>query len=345
MSDSFFQHIAPTSAYDTALPRPPTILLPFINPPTSTSTGALSPSPHPTEYIPLLTAYNINPTHLLLHPPPVDWTYSSRHAAQPLLPYLLLGPNSVARSADYLLSQHVTLALCFRTWTPTTTRSGPLTQAAALGIEAHYVDAPSPQHLVAAWPRLIRQINEHVGARLGPAASTNADWTCFANDNDNANANTTSVPSTASRRANVLLCCESGNQSSAATAVAYCIDLFGVDLVHAMSFVQSRRFCVALDEETKSVLQAHEGIVAARRAVLWEQARAAGVVGDGAAAGATGANGPGMKAHGQRVGKRGADDLGEGEVDMIHDDNCDGNLQGYGMVQGRGYAPFEDFAG
>src|SRR5690606_10909804 len=45
-----------------------------------------------------------------------------------------------------------------------------------------------------------------------------------------------------------LLYCETGNDRSAAAAVAYVMQVFEVDTVRAVQYVQSRRFCITFTE-------------------------------------------------------------------------------------------------
>lgn len=236
-------NVTSTSAWATELPRRPPISLPEIY-----RYHSLSPSrratPHtPAEYLPLLRAYSVDLPSLLCGPTE-DWNYDSRYAAQELLPYLLLGPSSVAKNVDFLTTERVTLVLCLREWSPAATLhgGGALAAAARLGIETHFIDVPNPASLIATFPVVIRQINAHVARPAFPLTSR------------------------------VLLCCVSGNRLSAAAAVAYCMQVLGFNLMWAVNLIRTRRFCAALEDDLKVVLQAYEGIVAAQRDVAAAQA-------------------------------------------------------------------------
>jgi len=269
--------------------------------------------------MPLLRAYGVD-VPSLLSGPTTDWNYDSRYAAQELLPYLLLGPSSVAKNVNFLTTERISLILCLRHWSPAATvhGGGALAVAASLGIETHFIDVPSPASLVATFPLVIRQINNHVSRPAFPL------------------------------RSRVLLCCVSGNRLSAAAAIAYCMQVLGFDLTWAVNLIRTRRFCAALEDDLKVVLQAYEGIVAAQRDVAAAQAdgNGGGYAGGGGACGSLSGGGGGGSSNGRSVtleqgrgSKRRIADVDQREWD----DDDDDDMTGAGGRLSR--APFADCEG
>ncbi|MGI4851912.1 MAG: dual specificity protein phosphatase family protein, partial [Janthinobacterium lividum] len=64
-----------------------------------------------------------------------------------------------------------------------------------------------------------------------------------------------------------LVVCESGNERSAATVAAYCMQVFEINMQIAVQVVHERRFCINVDEQMRHVLFAYEDILQAKRDV------------------------------------------------------------------------------
>jgi len=103
-----------------------------------------------------------------------------------------------------------------------------------LGIPTKVIDVDGNQQLIAKMPQATQIINEHLVEQfyrqggLDKPVDPDAD------------------PNAAKTWGKVLLYCESGNERSPAVAVAYLMELYGMDLVAAIQYVQQQRFCVRI---------------------------------------------------------------------------------------------------
>lgn len=193
-------------------------------------------------------------THIIQHgcsrKPPGDWKYSSRRNAQAILPFLFLGPSSAARDIEALRASGITLLLFVRDASMVQSQflSGEKV-AAQLGIETVAVDVRGNTELIASLPRVIELINDHIcnifqhRVQSGMAA---ADLAAVGK---------------------VLICCESGNERSATVAAAYLMDMYNLDEIRALQYVQDRRFCVAYDDGLKHLLRAYSDLLQARNSL------------------------------------------------------------------------------
>lgn len=182
-----------------------------------------------------------------------DWKYESRRTAQPILAFLYLGPSGAIRDINFLRENGITKLLCIRD--TTTATSGLLTgQKAAkeLGIISEAIDVAGSQQLIAAFPRAIKSINDHLVAAFQSLKHT-------------------VVPSSDSEKptawGKVLVWCESGNERSATVVAAYLMAMYKLDLIGAIQYVQIQRFCVALDDTLKNLLLSYQQILEAQREV------------------------------------------------------------------------------
>ncbi|TVY23968.1 Serine/threonine/tyrosine-interacting protein A [Lachnellula hyalina] len=181
-----------------------------------------------------------------------DWKYDWRRKAQPILSFLHLGPSSAARDITYIQTQGITMLLVIRDSRSANARllSGEKI-ARQLGIEAAAIDVADYQELIAAFPRAIQTINNHLiseyrkhnpsGLRQGTKSRT--PW------------------------GKVLVFCESGNERSAEVVAAYLMSMYRLDLIAAIQYIQTRRFCVAFDDSMKNLLLNYQQLLEARRSV------------------------------------------------------------------------------
>ncbi|KAJ9248460.1 hypothetical protein DTO207G8_7386 [Paecilomyces variotii] len=166
---------------------------------------------------------------------PIEWSYEMRRVAQLILPFLYLGPSSSLKDRDFLRTEGITLLLAIRSRQSAQARlvSGEKV-AAELGIEADAIDVMDNQELIAAFPRAIRRINDHIAF---------------------------------SPHRKVLVFCESGNERSASVVIAYLMVMLNLDTVNALYTVQHRRFCVCIEEPMRILLASFESILDAKRDV------------------------------------------------------------------------------
>jgi protein tyrosine/serine phosphatase len=131
----------------------------------------------------------------------------------------------------------------------------------------------------------------------------------------------------------VLVFCESGNDRSATVVTAYLMVLYGLGAVEAMQLVQSQRFCLAIEDGSKNMLQTFEDILKAKRDVAIEhdldtQLSQALMQKHDAASGAS-----------TTAKKRSYDSVNGSDEDMKDCESVEGDEE----VEGRlGQAPFQD---
>lgn len=233
---------------------------------------------------------------------PKDWKYESRRTAQPILAFLYLGPSGAVRDINFLRDNGITKLLAIRD--TTTATSGLLSgQKAAkqLGIISEAIDVAGTQQLIAAFPRAIKSINDHLVEAFQRMRNT-------------------VIPSGDPYRptawGKVLVWCESGNERSATVVAAYLMAMYKLDLIGAIQYIQTQRFCVALDDNLKNLLLSHQQILEAQRGVFEPENEA-------------GQHKIGCKA------KRSRDEIEDAEFDMAMETADD--IERFG---GRTFAPF-----
>lgn len=171
-----------------------------------------------------------------------EWTYAMRREAQQILPFLYLGPASVARDKEFVKNEGITLLLSIRDKRSAIARLLSGTKVAEdLGILSDSIDVDNDQELIALYPEAIRRINRHLAS--GRSASPG-------------------VPP------RVLVFCESGNGRSASVVIAYIMSMLNMDMAASMWAVHHRRFCIDVDESMQVLLQSFQSILDAKREVM-----------------------------------------------------------------------------
>lgn len=183
------------------------------------------------------------------------WSYESRREFQSILPFLYLGPFTTAKNINALKNEGITMLLVIRD--TRSAMSGLLSgkkAAEQLGIEHAAIDVEGTTQLIGdGFPNAIRLINGHLLMRYqnlvrsGPPAQANLDNTPIGK---------------------VLVFCESGNDRSATVVAAYLMATYNINVIAAIQYLQSHRFCVALGDSLKNLLYSYEQVLEARRAVL-----------------------------------------------------------------------------
>ncbi|TVY36372.1 Serine/threonine/tyrosine-interacting protein A [Lachnellula occidentalis] len=181
-----------------------------------------------------------------------DWKYDLRRKAQPILSFLHLGPSSAARDISYIQTQGITMLLVIRDSRSANARllSGEKI-ARQLCIEAAAIDVADYQELIAAFPRAIQTINNHLISEYRKHHPSGI--------NQETKSRTT--------WGKVLVFCESGNERSAEVVAAYLMSMYSLDLITAIQYIQTQRFCVAFDDSMKNLLFNHQQLLEARRSV------------------------------------------------------------------------------
>ncbi|EED21549.1 possible dual specificity protein phosphatase 3 [Talaromyces stipitatus ATCC 10500] len=170
-----------------------------------------------------------------------EWMYSKRREAQQILPFLYLGPASVARDRDFIRSEGITLLLSIRDKRSAIARLLSGTKVAEeLGIQSDAIDVNNEQELISLYPNIIRGINQHISSGVSARSG---------------------MPP------RVLVFCESGNGRSASVVIAYIMTMLNMDMPSAMWAVHHRRFCIDVDESMQTLLQSYQVILDAKREV------------------------------------------------------------------------------
>lgn len=177
-----------------------------------------------------------------------QWTYEMRRQAQPILPFLSLGPSSCLRDIEYIRSQGFTLLLAIRSQQSAHARLVSGDKAAAeAGVMADTIDVHDSQDLIHRFPSAIRRINDHLaGVDTAPGANLLGGL---------------------QEKRKVLVFCESGNERSAAVAIAYIMVMLNMGSAEAVNTIQQRRFCSSIDDSAKRILLAFDTILSAKRDV------------------------------------------------------------------------------
>ena len=253
----------------------------------------------------------------------VIWEYEDRRMAQEVLPFLYLGPVTIARDARFLKNHGITMVLAVRNTMSARAKLLGSTVARELGIECCSIDVAGNQELIAAFPKGIAMINTHLSA-LYERKGQGCEITPVSVSKDEP-------------PGKVLVYCETGNERSPCLVAAYIMAMFSMTYIKAIQIVQMQRFAVAFDPYAKSILQTYDSILQAKRDVIHANKRASEQNSDREAAMSQSNQGFPNGSIG-KVGKRCRDEVSDQDVDMDGDDEAE-VLIGHAH---RGYAPFLD---
>ena len=232
-----FQYPHRTSVMTYRVPTPPRIVVP---PPALNADALPEITLHALRNSGILNSVNYNnivTQHALL-----EWTYERRREAQSVLPYLYLGPMTVAKNEAWLRTEGITCVLGVRHkgMFESKLMNGALRKAAEMGVEHHTVDVTGNQDLINSFPAATSFIYNHICQRYQVTG----------------------------KLGKILVFCESGNERSAGVVAAYLMETHeDVDYIKAMQLCQAQRFCVNFDDSMKRLLQSYWDILCAKRQV------------------------------------------------------------------------------
>lgn len=249
----------------------------------------------------------------------LEWKYEHRRQAQKILPFMYLGPMSVAKDKKFLESENVTMVLAVRNVLSAQARLLGSQVARELGIEFQTVDVADNQQLIAGYPRGIDIINAHLTKQHRSQGIQDGG------------SSKPTVPG------NVLVFCESGNERSATLVVAYIMAMFSAPLLKAVQYVQAHRFAVAFDDPLRNLLATYESILIAKRDIVnAEQQRHTG---------AKTTHNTDMSEEIGSFGTKTKRRLDEADEDAEMDDTMDyghSTVGGHSFGRREGHAPFQD---
>lgn len=251
----------PAQIYSFRVPSPPRVLVP---PPELNANGMpdFDFAPDSTfdfessgfanaEFLKTVTYGN-----LLNHNSVFEWKYEQRRTAQQILPFLFLGPMSAAKDRSFLQSQGITMVLAVRNTMSAQAQLLGSKAAQELGIVVKSIDVAGNQELIAAFPKGIEAINEHLSQMYRLQQTRAMHATAITGGH---------TPTTSGK---VLVFCESGNERSASLVTAYIMAMYSTDLVKAIQIVQAQRFAVAFNDSLRDLLLTYSTILQAKRDVV-----------------------------------------------------------------------------
>lgn len=247
-----------TQEYSFKPPSPPKVHMPLMN-----RDGITLPLYHGVENIDPMMEQDLRAIvqhRYVAYDHSNNWTYEDRRKAQEVLPFLYLGP-ATAKTIEWLRHHKITLLLAIRD--QKSAQAGLLGAekvAAELGIEFDSVNIANHQELIAAFPKANRVINEHLLRIYREQKSQNPD---SLDDKMDGEGQIVDVI-----KGKVLVYCETGNERSAAVAIAYIMSMYGLDVINATHFVSSQRFCIALNDRAMGLLVNFHDILQAQRDVM-----------------------------------------------------------------------------
>ena len=329
-SDSPTATHSPAQQYSFRVPSPPRIIVPppHLNPNGIPDLQLASDAPIDYEssgfsnadFLSTVTYGNFITANNML-----EWKYEQRRTAQKIVPFLYLGPMSAAKDKDFLRSEGITMVLAMRNTQSAQAKLLGSRAAHELGLEVVSIDVNGNQELIAAFPRAIEAINNHLSKmyRLQQAR--------IAHTNATPGGHGTSVPG------KVLVFCESGNERSATMVAAYIMAMYSKDLCTALQIVQAQRFCVAYDDSLRNLLQTYEAILKAKRDIY--QARD-GNRDIGAPESKASEGHIGQMAQPGKSSKRTFEDAYQGDMDIDVDEDH-GQMDAARFEKREGLAPFQ----
>ncbi|KAF9870317.1 hypothetical protein CkaCkLH20_12164 [Colletotrichum karsti] len=186
-----------------------------------------------------------------------NWNYKARRKAQPILDFLYLGPLSVARDAEWLAKEGITMIIAARHSRVAQARLMSVDNVARqLGILVEYLDVSDNGELIRNFPEVVRKINDHLLQVYRSQALAMQQGQIV-------------IDAANFKPGKVLIVCETGNDRSAFVVAAYVMTVYGKDMVSSVQFVSLQRFSVNFDEDGKRMLQAYEDILSAQKHVSY----------------------------------------------------------------------------
>lgn len=172
------------------------------------------------------------------------WTYQSRHSAQPVLPFMYLGPASVARDAKFITSASITMVVSVRNASSATKQPkwlDPSRFPSCSGLQTATFDVDNPYEVITRIRPFIRSMTDHLAAHTQGRSIASLDDV----------------------HGKILVVCESGNERSPALVAAYIMLLYGITWHQSLNFIHTHRFSVCLNSGMNDMLKTWQGILQA----------------------------------------------------------------------------------
>lgn len=174
------------------------------------------------------------------------WKYDSRHQAQSILPFLYLGPASVARDPNYIAQNGISMVIAVRSAQSARFQPrwlDPSRFQACANLQTATFDVDGPFDLIQRIQPVLKLMTDHLQSH------TNTSLINTANDIGG----------------RILIFCESGNDRSPVLVAAYLMLVYGIAWHESLNLIHAFRFSVSLNGSMNDMLKTWEGIVSAER--------------------------------------------------------------------------------
>lgn len=174
------------------------------------------------------------------------WKYDARHKAQSILPFLYLGPASVARDANYITQNGITMVIAVRSAQSARFQPrwlDPSRFQACANLQTATFDVDGPFDLIQRIQPMLKVMTDHLQSHTLATQINN-------------------VTDIGGR---ILVFCESGNDRSPVLVAAYLMLVWGLAWHESLNLIHAFRFSVSLNGSMNDMLKTWEGIVGAER--------------------------------------------------------------------------------
>ena len=170
-----------------------------------------------------------------------SWKYDSRHQAQAILPFLHLGPASVARDTTYMTQNNISMVIAVRSAQSARSQPkwlDPSRFASCANVQTATFDVDSPFDVIQRIKPILKMMTDHLEARTTDRP----------------------ISSLEDIGGNILVFCESGNDRSPVLVAAYLMLVYGVTWHESLNLIHAYRFSVSLGGNMNEMLKTLEGV-------------------------------------------------------------------------------------
>lgn len=163
------------------------------------------------------------------------WKYGDRHTAQPTLPFLYLGPHTVARDAVWLAEHDITMVIAVRSAQSAAVSPRLLDPArfpACQNLLTATFDVDSPYEVITRVKPILKLMTDHLETQTAGRSLTTLD----------------------DIGGRILVFCESGNERSPVLVAAWLMMVFGITWSDSLNLIHAFRFSIALTSGMNEML-------------------------------------------------------------------------------------------
>lgn len=174
-----------------------------------------------------------------------EWKYTDRNKAQGILPFLHLGPASIAKDRDYIVDNGITMVIAVRSAVAARKLPRLLNPARFMscqGIETATFDVDSPFEMINRIRPVIRMMTAHLEQQNQGLVPESIDQV----------------------KGRILVFCETGNDRSPVLVAAYLMLLYGISWSDSLNLIHIHRFSVGLSSGLNEMLSNLEMVMKAQ---------------------------------------------------------------------------------